>query len=273
MDEMSLTIFIPTYGENSWLMETLLSINLPKAVVVMEDGPTNPVNLQICRMFDVKYITNEINIGIAGNFNRCINYCKTKYMMIIGPDDLIEGDIHQLEVFLSKNHKKEIYLMNHEVIDKNGNSVKILRDRVKKLIKPNVNSNKKKIVMSLMIGNWTCSPAIVWPCDNSISYNPKFKIANDLARLLDYLLNDYEIRDLNLDLTLKYRRHPSSVSQQALINKTLRQDEMRLHRHYRKNFLQKRYWLAYLATYVQLTSRLDYYRQTLGRLGKKIGKH
>ena len=96
-----LSIMIPTYKRPQLLRKTLLSaINqicaFPIEVVVVNNDSDilkeDPVFDIICEFADypVRYFRNQSNLGLYGNWNRCIQLARGDYLTILNDDDLLK---------------------------------------------------------------------------------------------------------------------------------------------------------------------------------------
>jgi glycosyltransferase involved in cell wall biosynthesis len=93
---MNLTIGIPTYKRNNQvknlidsLVEDCISRNIK--IVVRDNDPASNLSLHP----RVKYYRNEVNLGPMGNISRIISSCTTKWLIILGDDDIISDRFHE----------------------------------------------------------------------------------------------------------------------------------------------------------------------------------
>lgn len=97
--ESSLSIFIPTYNRASKLKKLLESLHViclhfPNnvAVNIINNASTDNtkevitgIETEVC--YKINYFENLINIGGNANVVRCLEYCKTEWLWVIGDDD------------------------------------------------------------------------------------------------------------------------------------------------------------------------------------------
>jgi len=124
--QLSLTIAIPTFRRYDLLEIALESAmfqegNFGYEVLVLDDDPEGITSPSVDRLLNlrdnnviVRYIRNEINLGIYKNWNKCIDECRTDYLTILSDDDL-----------LHKNFLKEIshYLPRFDLIAVDANTI------------------------------------------------------------------------------------------------------------------------------------------------------
>jgi glycosyltransferase involved in cell wall biosynthesis len=237
-----LSIMVPAYGESPFLNETLISLTVnldadfANIFVVDDASPTDHVK-NICATYvdRITYIRNETNLGLAANFQNCINLSKTEYTMIMGSDDrVLPGIESSFTSSLKKWPDASILQLGVRVIDVAGNPVNGLTERVKKLISPNHKSeystNGLSLVKRLLVGDWFYFPAIIWQTEVLKSYALKsnYKTAVDLDLLLSIALDD-ERFTMCSEPTFEYRRHTASVSSQLSHSDQRVREELSVH--------------------------------------------
>ncbi|MCW4782451.1 glycosyltransferase family 2 protein [Enterobacter chuandaensis] len=105
-----LSIVIPTYNRLKYLNElldnllteiTTLEDKASLEIIVSDNASTDNV-LAVIEEFRekglaVQYSRNDVNIGMDGNFHKCLNLAKGDYFWMFGDDDLIvEGSIKKI---------------------------------------------------------------------------------------------------------------------------------------------------------------------------------
>lgn len=233
---------VPAYGVSPFLNETLISLtqNLDQAfanIFVVDDAsPTDHVkNICALHVERVQYIRNENNLGLAANFQNCINLSNTKYTMIMGSDDRVLGGIQfAFESAIQKWPDTSVLQLGVQVIDENGKLMKGLSELVKSLISPSKDldftSNGLGLVKRLLIGDWFYFPAIIWQTETLKKYSLQhnYRTAVDLDLLLGMALRN-EIFTFSSTPTFEYRRHGGSVSSQLSHNEHRVREELTVH--------------------------------------------
>lgn len=95
-----ISIMIPTYKRNGFLGRTIESIlnsktnfNVEVSVVDNNDDFADLSTLELIKGYgSVSYYKNRQNLGMFGNWNRCIELAKAKWILILHDDDTIEPD-------------------------------------------------------------------------------------------------------------------------------------------------------------------------------------
>ena len=93
-----ITIAITVYSRREFVcaaIRSALDQTLPVQVIVVEDcGPDATLREFITREFGdrIIYHRNPKNRGLFGNWNACVEYCRTPWLSILHDDDLLQPD-------------------------------------------------------------------------------------------------------------------------------------------------------------------------------------
>jgi glycosyltransferase involved in cell wall biosynthesis len=112
---MLFTIAIPTFRRHELLCQAVLSAmhqknNFLYEVLIVDNDPNSEFESILNSLVGqssclVRYIRNEANIGMYGNWNKCILQAKGQWMTILGDDDMLHE--HYLDT-ISKYFNHEI---------------------------------------------------------------------------------------------------------------------------------------------------------------------
>jgi glycosyltransferase involved in cell wall biosynthesis len=103
------TIAIPTFNRPELVRETIASaiaqtFDLPTEILII-DNASDQENTQSLLdhvrslgTYPIRYYVNEANIGMFGNWNRCITLARGKWLTILSDDDLLLPD-HLRQIF------------------------------------------------------------------------------------------------------------------------------------------------------------------------------
>lgn len=99
MDEIVLTIAIPTYQRPKYLTHAINSAinqkthSLKYEILVINNDPSSDlsdiVNVYSYSNVPIRFISNKINLGMVGNVNKCVLEAKGKYIAFLHDDDLL----------------------------------------------------------------------------------------------------------------------------------------------------------------------------------------
>lgn len=100
-NDAKITISIPTYKRVSTLKETLESAINQEGydsylIYVIDNNPERDdeteLFMQQYKGGRVSYFKNEVNLGLCGNWNRCISLPQTEWVCLLHDDDTIDSD-------------------------------------------------------------------------------------------------------------------------------------------------------------------------------------
>jgi glycosyltransferase involved in cell wall biosynthesis len=213
---------IPVYGYSPYLKAALQSAvsHLPESIpiTVIEDPSSDTDNYLLVSEFKrVKYVKNSTRLGIAENFNECLNKSEGIYTQILGSDDIIKGEaLNFIQNELTKPNPAEIIINSASVINAKGHKIIALTDAMKSLITPKAKNkifNNRQFLRSMVIGDWAYFPSIYWHTSSTIKigFSNRFHTAMDLAMFFEYCRKDIRVLISNLNI-INYRRHSESAS-------------------------------------------------------------
>ncbi len=90
----SITIAIPSYNKAAQIERCIQSAvansSLVEKIIVVDNCSTDKT-FELAKKFEpqITCVRNETNLGMSGNFNRCIELCNTDWLMILHADDTI----------------------------------------------------------------------------------------------------------------------------------------------------------------------------------------
>lgn len=136
------SICIPTYNRakmagkaiDSALAQTYQNIE----VVVVDNASTDDIESLIATYHDprLKFNKNAKNLGLFGNFNRCIELARGKYVHILHSDDFIDQNFTKTCISFLEEHKDVAMTFSSTVIvDEMGNTLQLDQSR-KSMIYP-----------------------------------------------------------------------------------------------------------------------------------------
>ncbi|QZY28025.1 glycosyltransferase family 2 protein [Nocardioides coralli] len=217
-----LDIVLPFYGDPALLFETIASVRRQSdprwTLRVVDDNYPDPsIGARVRGLGDerIHYVKNAINLGANANYTRALSLAVGEYVVIMGADDRL------LPHYVSRVHElieadgPDIIQPGVAVIDGSGRRVRPMGDRVKALLRPPTTRHLlsgEPAVTSLMWGNWTYFPSLVWRRELVAAQGFKrFHVVQDLALLTDLLMAGATLA-LDDVVVFEYRRHDASDS-------------------------------------------------------------
>jgi glycosyltransferase involved in cell wall biosynthesis len=172
----------------------------------------------------IEYVRNARNLGVSKNYLACVERMRGEYSMLLGCDDrLLPGFLARVHQLISDNPGVAIVQPGAEVIDADGAVVRPLVDRMKTALRPRISGPSvlrgEQLAHSLLRGNWTYFPSLVWRVDllRRYGFDPDLDVVQDLSMLLD-ITSDGGALVLDNEVRFQYRRHGNSVSSATAVD-------------------------------------------------------
>ena len=222
---MTFELLIPYWGDPQRLFATIESIRAQSdpewTVTVVDDCYPDPaVAEHFAREPDprIRYQRNETNLGIAGNWPRCLELASGEAMMFMGCDDLLEPDfVARVRELVERHPEADIIQPGVRVIDEHDRTATTLADRVKTWLMPTVSEptvlSGEELAASLLRGNWLYWPSLVFRTERvqQFAFRRDLPIILDLALVVDMVADGCSLL-LDPEVTFAYRRHAASMS-------------------------------------------------------------
>ena len=170
----SLEIFVPFWGDPVQLYDAVDSIRAQTdpswtAIVVDDCYPDPSVAENFAAETDprIRYLRNTTNLGIAGNFQQCLDLASGDLVMFMGCDDLLHPSFTaRARAGLERFPDAALYQPGVRVVDDAGRPAEPLADRVKRWLAPRVDTPTllagQSLATSLLHGNWLYWPSLVF---------------------------------------------------------------------------------------------------------------
>jgi glycosyltransferase involved in cell wall biosynthesis len=220
-----ITFAIPFYTGITYLARVLQSILAQEdpnwEAIVCDDGPEQGVEA-IVRTFGggrVRYLRNPKNLGIAGNFNRCLDVAETDLVTVLHADDeLLPTYCGTMRAAALRHPRAAALFCRAEIIDERGEHVFSLTDVVKDvLINP---SPKQELILAgepgiraLLKGNFIMAPTLCFRKDviGARRFPEGFKFVMDWELTTSLLLDGEHLIGLP-ERCYRYRRHDEAAT-------------------------------------------------------------
>ena len=220
-----LEIFVPYWGDPDLLRTTVDSVRGQRdprwTLTVVDDCYPDP---SVAELFAsesdqrIRYRRNEENLGIAGNFQRCLDLASGEAVVFLGCDDVMLPDyVARAHALLAAFPDADVFQPGVQVIDSAGRQVVPLGDRVKAWLRPRTRGplvlSGEELAASLLRGNWLYWPSLVFRTKKvqRHAFRQDLPIILDLALVLD-MVADGSALVLDPAVTFAYRRHATSLS-------------------------------------------------------------
>jgi len=229
-------VVIPFYSNTTYLMKAIDSVLMQNyqefTLLIVDDfSPHTNISNLVARFNDprIEYIRNSSNLGLAKNFQNCLNLVTSDWFVMLGEDDILLPN-YLSEMLTVANSQKDCAVIQPlvQIIDENGLVVIPRADKVKfRLIQfmKFINSSEgtkgakvsvltgSQVLPWLLLGNFFYFPTILWNTKiaKQIGFSEEYPITLDLKLLLTLTKSDKNFAFCDSVLA-KYRRHEESVS-------------------------------------------------------------
>ncbi|MEZ0065491.1 glycosyltransferase involved in cell wall biosynthesis [Streptacidiphilus sp. MAP12-20] len=218
-------ILLPYYGDVAQMKDAVHSVLAQSGedwrLTVVDDGQEPSVPGWFDELADprVRYFRNERNLGVTGNFNRCLELATGEYLVMMGCDDLMHPNyLDVVRRAVDAHAGVGMVQPGVKVIDSAGEPTDTLADSVKrKLYAPKEPGPSllggEELAASLLRGNWLYFPSICWRSDavKPIGFRADLGVIQDLALVMDLLVAGEQLA-LEPEVCFSYRRHAESES-------------------------------------------------------------
>lgn len=218
-------IMMPFYGDVALMQASVRSVlaqDDPNWRLTVVDDSTDPAVPEFFATIDderVRYLHNPKNLGLTGNFNRCLELVEQELAVLIGCDDLmLPTYVGVVRGVFADRPDAGIIQPGVRVIDGAGNETKTLVDEAKRrLYAPKFDRRYElvgeELAVSLLRGDWLYFPSICWRTEalKGLRFRPELRVIQDLALLME-LVQRGERLVADSTLCFEYRRHDASES-------------------------------------------------------------
>lgn len=223
----TLDIMLPYYGDVALMQAAVRSILAQSdpewRLVVVDDGKEPDVPGWFAELDDprVSYQRNEQNLGVTGNYRKCLGLVREEHFVMMGTDDImLPNYVATVRAALARYPGVGMVQPGVQVIDGNGKPTEGLVDQAKKrLYAPRVKGELlmggERLATSLLRGNWLYFPSICWRTEavRKAGLRDNLEVTQDLALEID-LIQAGEQMLISDTQCFQYRRHAVSISSQ-----------------------------------------------------------
>ncbi|WP_236655354.1 glycosyltransferase family 2 protein [Streptacidiphilus carbonis] len=218
-------IMLPYYGDVGLMQDAVRSVLALDGddwrLTVVDDGTEPDVPGWFEELADprVRYFRNEHNLGVTGNFNRCLELATFDHVVLMGCDDLMHPNyLRVVREALRSAPDAAMVQPGVVVIDSAGQPVDTLADSVKRrLYAPRHQGagelGGEELAAGLLRGNWLYFPSICWRTDavRERGFREDLKVIQDLALVMELIVAGERLAVAE-EVCFSYRRHAMSES-------------------------------------------------------------
>ena len=190
--EGSLTVAIPVYERMTYFAEALASAveqSIRVSILVVDNASSHDGFRVACEASphpSLRYVRNDSNLGMEGNWNVCIDECQTPYLTILHDDDVLSlkfaeywfREVHARGIeFWASGHEvgpSPTRLIQHSLLGGNGPHESFGEDVFSYLPEPSPVPRERFRYRIL-----SPFPGIVFRSDTTLRFDPNFHPAAD----------------------------------------------------------------------------------------------
>lgn len=196
MSNPLVSVCIPVYNNANTVVETIESVFAQTyrniELIIVEDASSDDSDSKIREVLstnnsgiEVVFEHNDKNLGMAGNWNKCLNFCKGKYVKLLCADDKIAPSLIEREVEILEKYPNVVSVESDTAfVDVEGN----IRGHYNRYRKSGVVSGKEVANKSLFYRDYFGAPLantfrrdVATKCGG---FNPEFNYIIDYEFLL-----------------------------------------------------------------------------------------
>jgi glycosyltransferase involved in cell wall biosynthesis len=227
-------VMMPYYGDVPLMQAAVRSVLAQTDpdwhLTVVDDGEAAGVPEWFEQLADprVTYLRNEVNLGVSGNFQKCLELAKRDRLVLMGCDDLLLPNYVSTVRGLARSFPDAGLIQpGVQVVDEHGEPSATLADTIKrrlyapkKLVRGEgpLLMEGSELAASLMRGDWLYFPSLCWRTEAiaAVGFRQDLRVIQDLALIIE-LVERGEQLVADHTICFQYRRHAASESsQQAL---------------------------------------------------------
>ncbi|MGN0375580.1 MAG: glycosyltransferase family 2 protein [Butyrivibrio sp.] len=158
------SVCIPAYNGEKYISKTIQSIlnqSYSNIEVVVVDDHSSDNTVEVVRAIKdtrVRLICNEENLGMTGNWNKCIRESKGEYVKLIPGDDFIyEECIEKSIKILEENPRVKLVVAGCDLVDNDNKVIGAYAHWPKEGIFSGHKIAKKSVMLNNFFGNPVCA--------------------------------------------------------------------------------------------------------------------
>ncbi len=240
--EPLLTIAIPFYRHLGYLAEAIRSVERQSdprwRLLVCDDAGEEGAGALVESRGDrrMSYQRNRRNLGMVGNWNRCIDAASTPLVTLLHADDRLAADYVEWMLAAAERHPGAAALFcDTSIIDSRGRPAYSFVESVKRRFVPRHEAGSDLVlagassVRSLMAGNFIVCPTLCLRLDVLAGrrFSAAWKQVQDLELTTALLMDGRTLVGVSR-AAYKYRRHAASSTERQTVSLLRFDEELRL---------------------------------------------
>lgn len=230
--EAQITFAVPFYANLDYLRVTLDSVLAQTSgawqVLVCDDGNPKESAAALVASYNhprFAYHRNKINLGLAGNWNRCLDLATTPLVTLLHSDDALLPEYTATMVGLHRDHPEiTAFYCRARIIGPDGRPCFSLADFIKRFLSPSEKTlalvHGDRGLASILAGNYIMCPTLCYNRQRlgTRRFDDQWRMVLDLEMIARMLLDGDQLMGTPA-VCYAYRR--SSSNQTSILTQTL----------------------------------------------------
>jgi GT2 family glycosyltransferase len=222
------TVAIPTYNRENLVKESIISAFNQEGIhdyeILIVDNGESGKTLDFVKSLDcdnIYYYKNKENIGMFGNWNRCIELAKGEFITILNDDDILSKNyLKTCERYLNAN-TEGLFFKNYRIYETDFKEDKFIvkKRNLKRVLKMLANKKKKLTLFDFFLRNRSAGTlGVLLKAENLKmlgGYNPDYFPSSDYVLHANYCYN-YNAYSINEKLNYYRIAENESANQETL---------------------------------------------------------
>jgi glycosyltransferase involved in cell wall biosynthesis len=237
----SISFAIPYYDNLGYLAEAIESVRCQtftdwELVVVDDAGPAS-AEVLVTSLGDgrVRYLRNEANLGLAGNWNRCIDAARSDWVTLLHADDRLEPAYAAAVTEAATDHPLVAAVFTDaSTVGVDGEPVRSLPDLAKRFARRPRRDHSvggDDGLASILSNNYVFCPSLCYRKAQlgTAPFDGRWGMVLDLDLVARLLLDGQQLFGVRRPL-YQYRRHPAAMTGTLTATAARFEEELALYR-------------------------------------------
>ena len=237
----TITVAIPYYSGRAYLAEAIASVQAQTErnwrLLVVDDAGPEPADELVASYGDERmtYVRNDVNRGLAGNWNECVRLARTELVTLLHADDRLRPGYVAAVLEAAESEPEVAALMTDvEIIGDDGRPSRSLPDwvkrRARRLPVDHVLGGDRDLA-GILSNNYVFCPTLCYRREivGAEPFDEHWKMVMDLDLVAHLLLHGRELAALREPL-YEYRRHRANATNALTASAVRFEEEIALYR-------------------------------------------
>lgn len=232
---------IPYYSNRGYLLEAIDSVRHQTRddweLVVVDDAGPEPIDRLVADLADnrITAVRNPINLGLAANWNRCIDLARAPWVTLLHADDrLTPGYAEAVLTAIERDPGLAAVFTDTEIIGADGQRARSLPDAVKRLARrppQDHDLSGDDGLASILFNNYVFCPTLCHRrgIGGENRFDDRWRMVMDLDHTARLLLGGERLHAIRQPL-YQYRRHRSNQTAALTASAIRFEEEIELYR-------------------------------------------